>query len=88
MLITALEEADEEQKRELKRWLEAGIYEPAEKIAAVTAIYNEIGVGPRCEAKIEALYAEGLKVLDEVSVPLERKEVLKAFVCSLMDRKV
>lgn len=88
MLITALEQANEEQRQELERWLEVVDYVPAEKIAAVTALYNEIGVGRRCEEKVEAFYAEGLAVLDQVSASSERKEALKAFACSLMNRKV
>ena len=88
MLITALEQANDEQRTSLETWLNAFDYEPAEKIAAVTAIYNEIGVGKRCEEKIEALYAEGLGVLEKVSVSAERKAMLKEFACSLMGRKV
>ena len=88
MLITALELADASQREELERWLEVVDYVPAEKIAAVTALYNEIGVGKRCEEKVEAFYAEGLAVLDQVSASPERKEALKAFACSLMNRKM
>ena len=88
MLITALEEADDEQRQELKHWLEAVDYVPAEKIAAVTALYNKIGVGKRCEEKIEAFYSEGLGVLEKVSASSERKAVLKDFACSLMNRKL
>lgn len=88
MLITALEEADDVQRKALEGWLAAVDYVPAEKIAAVTALYNIIGVGKRCEEKIEALYSEGLAVLDSVSLPEERKVVLKEFACSLMGRKV
>ena len=88
MLITALEQANDEQRKELERWLGAKDYVPAEKIAAVTALYNEIGVGKRCEEKIEAFYAEGLGVLEQVSASAERKAALKDFACSLMGRKV
>ena len=88
MLITALEEADDVQRKALEGWLAAVDYVPAEKIAAVTALYNIIGVGKRCEEKIEALYSEGLAVLDSVFLPEERKVALKEFACSLMGRKV
>ena len=88
MLITALEEANAEQREALEGWLSAVDYVPAEKIAAVTALYNEIGVGKRCEEKIEAFYSEGLGVLESVALPEERKAALKEFACSLMGRKV
>ena len=88
MLITALQLADDEQRAQLEGWLRADEYEPAEKIAAVTAIYNQVGVGQRCEELVEAYYKEGLAVLDSVALPAERKEALKNFACSLMNRKV
>jgi geranylgeranyl diphosphate synthase type II len=88
MLITALQLADEEQRAQLEGWLNAMEYDPAEKISAVTAIYDKLGVGPRCEELVEAYYKEGLAVLDSVGLPAERKEALKTFACSLMNRKV
>ena len=38
--------------------------------------------------KINEYYAKGLALLDGVSLPAERKEELKSFVCRLMNRKV
>ena len=88
MLITALQLADDEQRTILKGWLSAEGYEPAEKIAAVTAIYDSVGVGQRCEELVEEYYKEGLAILDSVDLPAERKEVLKTFACGLMNRKL
>ena len=88
MLITALEQADEGQRKELERWLTATDFIPAEKISAVTALYNNIGVGKRCEEMVEAYYSDGLAVLDSIALPEERKQALKDFACSLMNRKV
>ena len=88
MLITALEEADEEQRAVLEGWLAAHDYVPAEKIAAVTALYNDIGVGKRCQEKAEALNAEGFGILDSVNLPEERKAVLREYACSMLNRNV
>ena len=88
MLITALEEADAGQRAELERWLNARDYVPGEKIAAVTALYNEIGVGKRCQEKAEALNAEGFAILDSIALPEERKAVLKEYACGLLNRNV
>jgi geranylgeranyl diphosphate synthase type II len=88
MLITALEEADEEQRAVLESWLAAHDYVPAEKIAAVTALYNEIGVGKRCQEKAEALNAEGYGILDSINLPEERKAVLREYACSMLNRNV
>ena len=88
MLITALEEANEEQRAVLEGWLAAHDYVPAEKIAAVTALYNEIGVGKRCQEKAEALNAEGFGILDSIDLPEERKAVLREYACSMLNRNV
>lgn len=88
MLITALANADEQQQAALQRWLTAEDYEPAAKIEAVTYIYNEMKIGERCMAMADRYYADGLAVLESIPLPPERKEVLKSFACSLMNRKV
>lgn len=88
MLITALNQADDKQSEELQRWISATDAEPADKITAVTHIYNEVRIGDQCMAMADSYYAEGLALLDGISLPAERKEMLKQFVCSLMNRKV
>lgn len=88
MLINALSLANEEQKTELNRWISCVDFCPEEKIKAVTELYNQIGIGKICEEEINAYYAQGLSILDSVSLPTEKKEELKAFVCHLMNRKV
>ena len=88
MLITALNHANEEQYAELQGWISAVNADPTEKIAAVTHIYNDMGIGRLCMEKAQAYYEKGLAILDSVSLPAERKEGLRLFVCSLMDRKV
>ena len=88
MLITALEQADARQREELEKWLAVRNCEPAEKIAAVTALYDEIGVGQMCQAKAEALHAEGFALLDSIALPEERKQVLREYACSMLNRNV
>ena len=89
MLITALEQADVRQREELEKWLCPTVeYSPAEKIAAVTALYDEIGVGGLCQAKAEALNDEGFAILDSIALPEERKAVLREYACSMLNRNV
>ena len=88
MLINALALGNPRQKEELDRWISCAEYCPEEKIKAVTGIYNEIGIDKICDEKINEYYAKGLALLDGVSLPAERKEELKSFVCRLMNRKV
>ena len=88
MLITALEQAKGENREELLRWLNAAEFVPEEKIAAVTAIYNKVGIAGYCDAQIEKYYPEGLQLLNEVEVDDARKENLRIFVHHLMERKL
>ncbi len=88
MLITALEQAKGENREELLRWLNTADFVPEEKIAAVTAIYNKVGIAGYCDAQIEKYYQEGLQLLNEVDVNDARKENLRIFVHHLMERKL
>lgn len=87
MLINAFLRADEEQKAELTRWVEAKEFDEQEKIAAVTRLYNAIGIDRLAEQKIESYFNEGLKFLDAVSIDADRKQMLVEYVYKLMKRK-
>ncbi|MBR6036318.1 MAG: polyprenyl synthetase family protein [Bacteroidaceae bacterium] len=87
MLINAYLRADESQKAELDRWIQAKDFNADEKIAAVTHIYNILGIDQLAQQKIEELFAESLKSLDQVKVPEEKKTQLRFFANKLMGRK-
>lgn len=87
MLINAFLRADEEQKAELTRWVEAKEFDEQEKIAAVTRLYNAIGIDRLAEQKIESYFNESLKCLDAVSIDADRKQMLVEYVYKLMKRK-
>lgn len=87
MLINAFLRADDEQKAELTRWVEAKEFDEQEKIAAVTRLYNAIGIDRLAEQKIERFFNEGLKCLDAVSINADRKQMLVEYVYKLMKRK-
>jgi geranylgeranyl diphosphate synthase type II len=65
LLITALENADAESKAELLQWIMATDCNE-EKIAAVTEIYNRLGVRQTCEAIMEEHTALALAQLDKL----------------------
>lgn len=88
MLITALNRAEGEMREDLYHWIERTDFVPEEKIAAVTAIYNKVGIAGLCEEQINKYYTEGLELLDKVSVEVGLKENLRTFVCQLMNRKL
>ncbi len=65
LLLTALETEDAESKAELLQWLSV-TDRNEEKIAAVTALYNRLGVRKACEAIMEAHTATALAQLDKL----------------------
>ncbi len=87
MLINAFNRADSSQRRELRSWIEAANPDPKEKIAAVTRLYDEIGIGEIAEQKINHYFAESRKYLAQVGVPDERKRELEAYTGKMMHRQ-
>ena len=87
MLINALALADERLRIILQNWLLMPNPDPQEKIAAVTEIYNEIGINDLATEKIRFYFNESLKELDAVAIPDERKVELLAYTKELMKRE-
>ena len=87
MLINALNRANEAQRKELTGWIEAKTFDRAEKVKAVTRLYDEIGIRQLCEEKMEACYANAKDYLAKVSVSEERKAELKAYAAAMMKRQ-
>ena len=87
MLINALNRANEAQRKELTGWIEAKTFDRAEKVMAVTRLYDEIGIRQLCEEKMEACYANAKDYLAKVSVSEERKAELKAYAAAMMKRQ-
>jgi geranylgeranyl diphosphate synthase type II len=65
LLLTALEQADDQTKAELQQWLDVSDRD-AEKIAAVTELYNRLGVRERVEEVMEQHTALALAQLDKL----------------------
>lgn len=87
MLINAYNRADAEQRRELQHWMEAETFNSDEKVAAVTAIYNKVGVDKLAIEKIAYYFEESKKYLDAVQVSNERKAELRLYAQKMMHRK-
>lgn len=87
MLINAFSHADEAQRQELEKWVNAKSFDREEKIAAVTRLYNEIGIDKMAQAKIAYYFEQSKKYLDAVQVPAERKEELQKYAQRMMKRK-
>lgn len=87
MLINAFNHATAEQREELTRWITAEQFDAAEKIAAVTRLYNEIGIDRIAKEKIEYYFAQSTQYLARVNVPEERKQELIAYTHDMMKRE-
>ena len=87
MLINALNRANDSQREELTRWISATGFDKQEKIAAVTRLYNEIGIDQLAQEKIAAYFQESHRYLDALAVPEERKEELARYAQQMMKRQ-
>jgi geranylgeranyl diphosphate synthase type II len=87
MLINALNRANDAQRKELQKWIDAKEFDRQEKVAAVTRIYDEIGIRQLCEQKMDDYYNEALLYLAKVNVSEERKTELKAYAAEMMKRQ-
>lgn len=86
MLINAVDRANPAQRRQLMQWTNATEFDRQEKIAAVTALYDEIGIKQLCEEKINYYFEQSRQYLDLVQLPEERKPSLREFSDQLMHR--
>ena len=86
MLINAVNRANAEQRQELERWIEAKTFDRQEKVAAVTRLYDVIGIRQLCEQKINFYFEQARQTLSHVSVPEDRKEPLRRYMNELLHR--
>lgn len=87
LLIQALNLANPQQHEALTQWLNTTDVPREEKVRAVTDIYNALGIGQLCQARVEELFAQALEQLASISVPEERKQPLRALALQIMGRK-
>ena len=87
LLIQALNRVKAADKLELEYWLKETDRTPEEKIAAVTHIYNNVGIQALTQECTERLFAEALESLDKVSANRDVKSHLYQFAQRLLGRK-
>ena len=86
MLINAVNRADAAQRAELLRWIEVRDFDRDEKVRAVTALYDQIGIRQLCEEKINHYFEQARQTLDAVNVADERKIHLRTYMDDLLHR--
>jgi geranylgeranyl diphosphate synthase type II len=69
LLIKAKALAEEETKINLESWLDAKVFDKEEKVAAVTSIYDSLGIKELTEAKMKAYFDKGFEQFTSLVVP-------------------
>ncbi len=87
LLIKALELADDQQKSELNGWLALKQFDHAEKVNAITTIYNSLDVRQYAEEEMQAYADKAFEALDAINLPEEHKQYLHDFADGLLVRE-
>lgn len=87
MLIKAKELAQEEVAADLDQWMNNSSTLPAEKINAITTIYNQLEVRKLAEREMEYFVNKALDALEQVSVDSSKKQLLHSFAEDLLIRE-
>ena len=86
LLIKALELANSDEKNALNQLIENKNFNPTEKVAAVKAIYDEIGIKELTEEKMNQFFDKAFNSLDQLEEPAESFEELKGFAQTIIER--
>ena len=86
MLINAFNLATPTQRAELTEWIQKEQFDKQEKIEAVTALYNAMGIEQLAKDKIAYYFEESKKYLEAVKLPADRKQELLSYANQLMNR--
>ncbi|MFA0962432.1 polyprenyl synthetase family protein [Roseivirga sp. BDSF3-8] len=86
LLITALQDADEETAKELKHWLTMQDFDKAEKVEAVKKIYNQLNIKEKTEAKMDECFEGAFSLLDKLSISVEKQQNLRYLANYLIER--
>lgn len=87
LMITALQTASEEQRKELLQWIgctDSTCHE--QKIKAVLNIYQNLQIDIRCEEAIRAYFEKSVGSLKDVQLSDNKKDILIKFANDLMGR--
>ena len=87
LLLTAQAQASPAQRAVLARHIGQPVADADAKVAAVTAVYDELSIRPQTETRINDYFEQALLHLAEVAVPAERKEPLRRLALRLMERE-
>jgi len=87
LLIHALEKAKGKQRRELDYWLGEKKFRKQEKVEAVKAIYDSVGIPVLAEKKINQYFNKGFNNLKKLTCRENNKRILEEFTEALIMRQ-
>lgn len=87
LLIEALSKAKGKLKEELDYWLTLNTFDKAEKVEAVTNIYNQLEIPALCQAKMKQYFAQGFHDLEAIKVQEDKKAFLRNFTEQIIHRE-
>lgn len=86
LLLKALEACDQQMLEQLNHWLLKPDFDTAQKIAAVTAIYDKTGVSEATRNLMLSYHDKALVALEKIAIPANQKNTLIAFAGEVMKR--
>ena len=87
LLIKAKELAKRNKSADLDKWLNGTSYDAAEKIKAITSIYDNFGVRKLAELQMEEFVMMALAALEKIPAKNDTKALLKSFAEGLLVRE-
>jgi geranylgeranyl diphosphate synthase type II len=87
LLIRALELANPAQRERLDHWLDLATFDKAEKVRAITDLYDELGIGQVTAQKMDSYFGAALAALAQVGLAPARQGPLQQFADGLMARE-
>ncbi|WP_077923707.1 polyprenyl synthetase family protein [Spirosoma sp. 209] len=87
LLIEALEQAQGDVRDELTSWLTRTRFDKAEKVQAVTAIYDKLGIREITETRINTYFERGFTNFEQINADPARKSLLSQFARQLVERE-
>lgn len=86
LLLKAAETSDPATLQQLNHWLLKSDFEPEQKIAAVTAIYDKTGVSEATQNMMRNYHDKALIALEKIGIPADQKKMLITFASEAMKR--
>ncbi|MBN2166589.1 MAG: polyprenyl synthetase family protein [Marinilabiliaceae bacterium] len=86
LLLSCIKNANKEQLKELRYWIDASSINPDEKVKAITKIYSDLKIDEKSKELMNDYYQKSIIALNKVNIKPEYKEELKRFAMNLMNR--